>query len=66
MPDTAETVIEVRFAADQLAAIDAWIERHPDPKPDRAAAVRELVLGRLGAHAPSTILPNLVTGRDIV
>ena len=65
-PGTAdETVIEARFTADQLAAIDAWIGRHPDPRPDRATAVRELVLGRLGAHAPSTILPGFTTGRDI-
>lgn len=61
-----ETVIEARFTGEQLAAIDAWIARHPEPRPDRAAAVRELVLGRLGGHVPSTMLPGLVTGRDIV
>ena len=66
MDSTETVVIEARFTADQAAAIDAWIERHADPKPDRATAVRELVLGRLGAHGPSTILPGFTTGRDIV
>lgn len=61
-----DITLSVRFTPTQMRAIDAWIARHGDPKPDRAAAVRELVAGRLGAHAPSTILPGLVTGRDIV
>jgi hypothetical protein len=58
----------VSFGPAQIAAIDAWIARHKDPKPTREEAVCQLVIGRLGAEDghPSTILPNLTTGRDIV
>jgi len=59
-------VLEVRIAGPVLKAVDAWIARHDDPKPSRAEAVARLVAGRLGAQAPSTVLPNIVTGRDIV
>jgi hypothetical protein len=61
-----EKVIEVRLAGSVLAAVDAWIARHDDPKPSRGEAIARLVAGRLGAHKPSTIMPGLVTGRDIV
>lgn len=58
--------LKIRFTATQLAAIDAWIARHDEPRPDRAEAVRQIVAGRLGTHLPSTVVPDLVTGRDIV
>jgi hypothetical protein len=61
-----EDVIEVRLSGSVLMAVDAWIARHDDPKPSRSKAIAELVAGRLGAHSPSTIMPDLVTGRDIV
>jgi hypothetical protein len=57
--------IAIDFSAEEMAAINAWIERTPDPKPSHAEAVRAIVAGRLGSHRPSTILPNEVTGRDI-
>jgi hypothetical protein len=61
-------MVTVVFTTEQMAAIDAWISRHGDPKPDREEAVRQLVAGRLGADEEhhSTILPNFTTGRDIV
>jgi hypothetical protein len=61
-----EEVIEVRLSGPVLMAVDAWIARHDDPKPSRGEAIARLVAGRLGAHKPSTIIPGLVTGRDIV
>ena len=63
-----KTLLTVEFGPDQLNAIDAWIERHGDPKPTREEAVRQIVIGRLGAEDdhPSTVLPSFVTGRDIV
>ena len=66
MSDTTGTTLSVTFTDQQIEAIDAWIARHPAPAPTREAAVRELIAGRLGAHGPSTVLPGLVTGRDIV
>jgi len=63
-----KTSLTVEFGPDQIRAIDAWIARHGDPKPTRAEAVCQLVIGRLGAEDehPSTVLPSFVTGRDIV
>jgi hypothetical protein len=58
--------VTIRFQPEQLAAIDAWIARHPDPKPTRPEAVRQIVAGALGSHGPSSTLPGFVTGRDIV
>jgi len=64
----AQTQLLVTFGPAQIAAIDAWIARHADPKPTREEAVRRLVIGRLGAEDehPSTVLPSFTTGRDIV
>ncbi len=62
------TTLSISFGPAQIAAIDAWIERHSDPKPSREDAVCQLVTGRLGAEEghPSTVIPGFVTGRDIV
>jgi len=64
----AQTKLLVTFGPVQIAAIDAWIARHDDPKPTREEAVCQLVIGRLGAEDqhPSTVLPGFTTGRDIV
>jgi len=62
----AQVTLQITFTEDQIAAIDAWIGRHAEPRPDRAEAVRQIVTGRLAAHGPSTILPDEVTGRDVV
>ena len=63
-----KTKLTIGFGPAQIAAIDAWIARHPDPKPTREEAVCQLVIGHLGAddNHRSTVLPGLVTGRDIV
>ena len=63
-----KTTLSVTFAPTQIAAIDAWIERHADPKPTREEAVCQLIIGRLGAEEghPSSPVPGFVTGRDIV
>jgi len=63
-----KTPLTVLFGRTQIAAIDAWIARHPDPKPTREEAVCQLVIGRLGAEDehPSTVLPGFTTGRDII
>jgi len=67
MADEAnKTTLTVQFTAQQIEAIDAWIARSKNPSMDREEAVVHLVAGRLGTHGPSTILPNPVTGRDIV
>lgn len=64
----AETTLVVTFSAAEIAAIDAWIARHDNPRPSREDAVCQLIAGRLGADDghPSTVLPGFTTGRDIV
>jgi len=42
------TPIVVRIHAAGLAAIDAWIEKQPEPKPSRPEAIRRLVEVALG------------------
>jgi hypothetical protein len=37
------SVISIRLYATQEAALKAWIERQPDPKPSRSEALRRLV-----------------------
>jgi hypothetical protein len=37
------TPIVVRMQPDQLAALNAWIARHPEPQPSRPEAIRRLV-----------------------
>jgi hypothetical protein len=69
MSDSAAgTTLTITFGPAQIAAIDAWIARHEDPKPTREDAVCQLIAGRLGAEEghPSTVIPGFVTGRDIV
>lgn len=43
----------VRLQPDQLAALDAWIEGHDDPRPSRPEAIR-LILGQTLAQAQSS------------
>jgi hypothetical protein len=35
--------IAVRMPPDQLAKLDRWIEKQPDPKPTRPEAIRRIV-----------------------
>jgi hypothetical protein len=42
-PETNATPVMVRVHPDQLAALDAWIERQPDPKPSRPEAIRRIL-----------------------
>ena len=60
------TTLTIGFTAEQVGAIDDWIARCDEPRPSREEAVRQLVTGRLGAEGPRTMIPKLVSGRDIV
>lgn len=40
--------MNVRLEREQLARIDAWIARQPDPKPSRPEAIRRLMERGLG------------------
>jgi hypothetical protein len=59
-------MLGVRLQPDQLAALDAWIARCPEPKPSRPEAVRRILAGALGSDSPSSPVVHEVTGRDIV
>jgi hypothetical protein len=57
--------IAVTLTPATAAALDAWIARAKD-SPTRGEAIAQLLAGALGSHTPSTTIPGLVTGRDIV
>lgn len=42
-PTGIGTPVQVRLAPDLLAAIDAWIDEQPEPRPTRPAAIRAFV-----------------------
>jgi hypothetical protein len=44
------SVISIRLYATQEAAVNAWIERQPEPKPSRSEALRRLVENGLAAE----------------
>lgn len=46
-PTGKGTLIGVRLQPDQLAALDAWIDAQPEPKPSRPEAVRRLLADKL-------------------
>lgn len=46
-PDAPGTMVGVRLQPDQLATLDAWIERQ-DPQPSRPEAIRALLAEKLG------------------
>ena len=58
--------VSVRLGPELVAALDAWIARHTEPRPSRPEAIRRVLAGSLGSNHPSTALPGLVTGRDII
>jgi hypothetical protein len=65
-PAQTGELIGVRLQPEQLDALDAWIERHPEANLTRPEAIKRLLAGALATDRPSTILPNFTTGRDIV
>jgi len=42
-PKVGAEPITVRIPPDQLAALDAWIERQDEPRPTRPEAIRRLL-----------------------
>ena len=47
--------VSIRLKPDQLAALDAWIVRQPEPQPSRPEAIRRLAQMSLeGSQAPPT------------
>jgi hypothetical protein len=60
-----DRAVEMLLDPEELAALDAWIARSPDPKPSRADAARRVLVGALGGRLRSSAVPGIVTGRDI-
>lgn len=62
-PPTDATPVMVRIVPDQLATLDAWIARQPDPKPSRPEAIRRLAQMSLeGSEAPPTQSEDIMEG----
>ena len=49
-PTGVGTLIGVRLLPGVLKPLDAWIERHPEPKPSRPEAIRQLIRKALEAE----------------
>jgi hypothetical protein len=49
-----DPVRTVRIGAELEAAITAWIDRQPDPKPSRSEAIRRLIEKGLGARVETS------------
>jgi len=47
-PTGKGTLLGVRLQPDALAALDAWIDQQPAPKPSRPEAVRRILAGAIG------------------
>lgn len=43
--------INPMWRPEQVEAIDGWIDRQPEPKPDRTEAIRTLVMRAIEADA---------------
>lgn len=63
---TDEATVTLHLDKTTITALDAWIARHDEPRPTREEAAVQVLEGALGSHSPSTPMPNMVTGRDIV
>lgn len=58
--------LTIFLEAKHLAALDAWIDRHGEPRMSHEEAVVRVLAGRLASDRPSTVLPDFTTGRDLV
>ena len=67
-PPTAGTdlTIAVRVDRDQVAALDAWIARHPDPKPTRPEAIRSVLVAHLTNERLLPTWPDLRKSRRAI
>ncbi|TVV71401.1 hypothetical protein [Sphingomonas solaris] len=61
-----DTQVLITIPPEAIAAVDAWIARRDEPRHSREEAVRIIASHHLGGDDPLTMLPTLVTGRDIV
>jgi hypothetical protein len=55
--------VQVRLQPDQMAALDAWIVRHPDPKPTRPEAIRRMIVAHLTGERLLPSRPDLRKSR---
>ena len=53
----------VRIQLDQLAALDAWIARHPEPRPTRPEAIRRVLVAHLTGERLLPTRPDLRKSR---
>ena len=57
--------VSVHVDARPLAALEAWVDRHGEPRLSLEEAIIQVCVGRLATDRPSTILPGFTTGRDL-
>ena len=58
-PATHAVPVMVRLHPDQLAALDKFIARHPEPRPSRPEAIRQVLSEHLTGHGHLRTRPDL-------
>src|SRR4051794_4681493 len=58
-PRIGATPVNVRLAPEELAGLDAWIKRHPEPRPTRPEAFRRILAEHLAEHGLMRSRPDL-------
>jgi hypothetical protein len=61
-----DLTIAVRLDRDQIAALDAWIARHPDQKPTRPEAIRSALVAHLTNERLLPTRPDLRKSRRAI
>ena len=61
-----DSTIAARLDRDQVAALDAWIARHPDPKPTRPEAIRSVLVAHLTNERLLPTRPDLRKSRRAI
>ncbi len=65
MSDTV-TPVTIHLTDACIEAVHAWITRSKEPDQTLEEAIAHLLAKGVGADAEQTVIPPLVTGRDIV
>ena len=58
-PVTNAVPVMVRLHPEQIAALDRWIARHPEPKPSRPEAIRQMIAEHLTGQGHMRTRPDL-------
>src|SRR3954466_9616574 len=64
-PRIGSTLVGVRLPPDQLAALDKFIAKHPEPRPSRPEAIRRMVAEHLSGVRFLPTRPDLRKPKEL-